>query len=268
MPEFNLLFGLILALAAVLFFFSSMVKILREYERGVIFRLGKKARSVFNPGGDGLGPGLLLLIPFVDKMVKVSLRTVAMDVPPQDVITRDNVSIKVNAVIYFRVLDPEKAIIQVEDYLYATSQMAQTTLRSVLGQQELDDLLAARDKINQQLQMIIDEHTDPWGVKVTNVEVKHIDLPQDMQRAMAKQAEAERERRAKVINADGEFQAAAKLSDAAQVLARYPIAVQLRYLQTMREVASERNTTTFFPIPIDIITPFLRGYVPPESGKP
>src|SRR3990172_7326691 len=249
MPEFNLLFGLILALAAVLFFFSSMVKILREYERGVIFRLGKKARSVFNPGGDGLRP-------------------VAMDVPPQDVITRDNVSIKVNAVIYFRVLDPEKAIIQVEDYLYATSQMAQTTLRSVLGQQELDDLLAARDKINQQLQMIIDEHTDPWGVKVTNVEVKHIDLPQDMQRAMAKQAEAERERRAKVINADGEFQAAAKLADAAQVLTRYPIAVQLRYLQTMREVASERNTTTFFPIPIDIITPFLRGYAPPESGKP
>jgi regulator of protease activity HflC (stomatin/prohibitin superfamily) len=268
MPEFNLLFGLILAAAAVLFFFSSMVKILREYERGVIFRLGKKARSVFNPGGDGLGPGLLLLIPFVDKMVKVSLRTVAMDVPPQDVITRDNVSIKVNAVIYFRVLDPEKAIIQVEDYLYATSQMAQTTLRSVLGQQELDDLLAARDKINQQLQKIIDEHTDPWGVKVSAVEVKHIDLPQDMQRAMAKQAEAERERRAKVINADGEFQAAAKLADAAQVLTRYPIAVQLRYLQTMREVASERNTTTFFPIPIDIITPFLRGYAPPESGKP
>ncbi len=268
MPEFNLLLGLILAVAAVLFFFSSMVKILREYERGVIFRLGKKARSVFNPGGDGLGPGLLLLIPFVDKMVKVSLRTVAMDVPPQDVITRDNVSIKVNAVIYFRVLDPEKAIIQVEDYLYATSQMAQTTLRSVLGQQELDDLLSARDKINQQLQKIIDEHTDPWGVKVTNVEVKHIDLPQDMQRAMAKQAEAERERRAKVINADGEFQASAKLADAAQVLARYPIAVQLRFLQTMREVASERNTTTFFPIPIDLVTPFLRGYAPPESGKP
>ena len=268
MPQFNLLFGLVLAVAAVLFFFSSMVKILREYERGVIFRLGKKARSVFNPGGDGLGPGLLLLIPFVDKMVKVSLRTVAMDVPPQDVITRDNVSIKVNAVIFFRVLDPEKAIIQVEDYLYATSQIAQTTLRSVLGQQELDDLLSARDKINQQLQKIIDEHTDPWGVKVSTVEVKHIDLPQDMQRAMSKQAEAERERRAKVINADGEFQAAAKLADAAQVLARYPIAVQLRFLQTMREVASERNTTTFFPIPIDLLTPFLRGYAPTESGKP
>jgi regulator of protease activity HflC (stomatin/prohibitin superfamily) len=266
MPEFSLLFGLILAVAAVLFFFSSMVKILREYERGVIFRLGKKARSVFNPGGDGLGPGLLLLIPFVDKMVKVSLRTVAMDVPPQDVITRDNVSIKVNAVIYFRVLDPEKAIIQVEDYLYATSQMAQTTLRSVLGQQELDDLLAARDKINQQLQKIIDEHTDPWGVKVSAVEVKHIDLPQDMQRAMAKQAEAERERRAKVINADGEFQAAATLSEAAEVLTRHPIAVQLRYLQTMREIASERSTTTFFPIPLDLFTPLLKAFNKGEDG--
>jgi regulator of protease activity HflC (stomatin/prohibitin superfamily) len=265
---FQWLISLIPVIVIVLFIIGSSVRILREYERGVIFRLGKKARSIFNPGGDGLGPGLLLLIPFVDKMVKVSLRTVAMDVPPQDVITRDNVSIKVNAVIYFRVLDPEKAIIQVEDYLYATSQIAQTTLRSVLGQQELDDLLSARDKINQQLQKIIDEHTDPWGVKVSTVEVKHIDLPQDMQRAMAKQAEAERERRAKVINADGEFQAAAKLSEAAQVLTRYPVAVQLRFLQTMREVASERNTTTFFPIPIDLVTPFLRGASPSESGKP
>ncbi len=262
------LFSFIPVVVIVLFIIGSSVRILREYERGVIFRLGKKARSIFNPGGSGLGPGLLLLIPFVDKMVKVSLRTVAMDVPPQDVITRDNVSIKVNAVIYFRVLDPEKAIIQVEDYLYATSQMAQTTLRSVLGQQELDDLLSARDKINQQLQKIIDEHTDPWGVKVSTVEVKHIDLPQDMQRAMAKQAEAERERRAKVINADGEFQAAAKLSEAAQVLTRYPVAVQLRFLQTMREVASERNTTTFFPIPIDLVSPFLRGASPSEAGKP
>ncbi|MBI3624631.1 MAG: slipin family protein [Candidatus Rokubacteria bacterium] len=262
------LFSFIPVVVIVLFIIGSSVRILREYERGVIFRLGKKARSIFNPGGDGLGPGLLLLIPFVDKMVKVSLRTVAMDVPPQDVITRDNVSIKVNAVIYFRVLDSEKAIIQVEDYLYATSQMAQTTLRSVLGQQELDDLLSARDKINQQLQKIIDEHTDPWGVKVSTVEVKHIDLPQDMQRAMAKQAEAERERRAKVINADGEFQAAAKLSEAAQVLTRYPVAVQLRFLQTMREVASERNTTTFFPIPIDLVSPFLRGASPSEAGKP
>jgi regulator of protease activity HflC (stomatin/prohibitin superfamily) len=262
------LFSFVPVVVIVLFIIGSSVRILREYERGVIFRLGKKARSIFNPGGAGLGPGLLLLIPFVDKMVKVSLRTVAMDVPPQDVITRDNVSIKVNAVIYFRVIDPEKAIIQVEDYLYATSQMAQTTLRSVLGQQELDDLLAARDKINQQLQKIIDEHTDPWGVKVSTVEVKHIDLPQDMQRAMAKQAEAERERRAKVINADGEFQAAAKLSEAAAVLSRYPIAIQLRFLQTMREVASERNTTTFFPVPIDLVAPFLRGPAPSESGKP
>ena len=262
------LFSFVPVVLIVLFIIGSSVRILREYERGVIFRLGKKARSIFNPGGAGLGPGLLLLIPFVDKMVKVSLRTVAMDVPPQDVITRDNVSIKVNAVIYFRVLDPEKAIIQVEDYLYATSQMAQTTLRSVLGQQELDDLLAARDKINQQLQKIIDEHTDPWGVKVSTVEVKHIDLPQDMQRAMAKQAEAERERRAKVINADGEFQAAAKLSEAAEVLSRYPIAIQLRFLQTMREVASERNTTTFFPVPIDLVAPFLRGTSPSGSGNP
>ncbi len=265
---FEWLISLIPVVVIVLFIFGSSVRILREYERGVIFRLGKKARSIFNPGGDGLGPGLLLLIPFVDKMVKVSLRTVAMDVPPQDVITRDNVSIKVNAVIYFRVLDSEKAIIQVEDYLYATSQIAQTTLRSVLGQQELDDLLSARDKINQQLQKIIDEHTDPWGVKVSTVEVKHIDLPQDMQRAMAKQAEAERERRAKVINADGEFQAAAKLSEAAEVLARFPIAIQLRFLQTMREVASERNTTTFFPVPIDLVAPFLRGAPPSGPGKP
>ena len=262
---FQWLLSFIPVVLVLLFVVGSSVRILREYERGVIFRLGKKARSIFNPGGDGLGPGLLLLIPFVDKMVKVSLRTVAMDVPPQDVITRDNVSIKVNAVIYFRVLDAEKAIIQVEDYLYATSQIAQTTLRSVLGQQELDDLLSARDKINQQLQKIIDEHTDPWGVKVSTVEVKHIDLPQDMQRAMAKQAEAERERRAKVINADGEFQASAKLAEAAQVLSRYPVAIQLRFLQTMREVASERNTTTFFPVPIDLVTPFI--HVAPPSGS-
>ncbi len=268
MPGLDVLFGIIPVIVIVLFLIGSSVRILREYERGVIFRLGKKARSVFNPGGDGLGPGLLLLIPFVDKMVKVSLRIVAMDVPPQDVITRDNVSIKVNAVIYFRVLDSEKAIIQVEDYLYATSQIAQTTLRSVLGQQELDDLLSARDKINQQLQRIIDEHTDPWGIKVTTVEVKHIDLPQDMQRAMAKQAEAERERRAKVINAEGEFQASARLSEAAEVLGRFPIAIQLRFLQTMREVASERNTTTFFPIPLDLFAPFLKALVPQEPSKP
>jgi regulator of protease activity HflC (stomatin/prohibitin superfamily) len=237
----------------VIVIFGSFVKILREYERAVIFRLGRSARSILNPGGQGNGPGLVLLVPIIDKMVKVSLRTVAMDVPPQDVITRDNVSIKVNAVIFFRVVEPERAIISVEDYLYATSQIAQTTLRSVLGQVELDDLLSARDKINQQLQRIIDEHTDPWGIKVTTVEVKHIDLPQDMQRAMSKQAEAERERRAKVINADGEFQAAAKLAEAAQVLTQYPVSIQLRYLQTMREIASERNTTTFFPLPMDVL---------------
>jgi regulator of protease activity HflC (stomatin/prohibitin superfamily) len=248
---------LIVLAAAIVFFVGSFVRILREYERAVIFRLGRSALAILNPGGQGRGPGLVLLLPFIDKMVKVSLRTVAMDVPPQDVITRDNVSIKVNAVIYFRVVDPERAVISVEDYLYATSQMAQTTLRSVLGQVELDDLLSARDKINQQLQRIIDEHTDPWGIKVTTVEVKHIDLPQDMQRAMAKQAEAERERRAKVINAEGEAQAAAKLSEAAQVLTQYPVAVQLRYLQTMREIASERNTTTFFPLPMDLIGALL-----------
>jgi regulator of protease activity HflC (stomatin/prohibitin superfamily) len=242
---------------ALLFFFGSYVRVLREYERAVIFRLGRTARALANPGGQGNGPGLVLLAPFIDKMVKVSMQTVALDVPPQDVITRDNVSIKVSAVIYFRVVDPERAVVAVQDYLYATSQIAQTTLRSVLGQVELDDLLSARDKINQQLQRIIDEHTEPWGIKVATVEVKQIDLPQDMQRAMAKQAEAERERRAKVINADGEFQAASKLAEAADLLARSPISVQLRYLQTMREIASERSTTTFFPLPIDLIGTML-----------
>jgi regulator of protease activity HflC (stomatin/prohibitin superfamily) len=255
---------LLVVVIAVLLFIGSFAKILREYERGVIFRLGRSARAVLNPGGQGNGPGLVLLVPLIDKMVKVSLQTVALDVPPQDVITRDNVSIKVSAVIYFRVIDPEKAVIAVQDYLYATSQIAQTTLRSVLGQVELDDLLSARDKINQQLQRIIDEHTEPWGIKVANVEVKQIDLPQDMQRAMAKQAEAERERRAKVINADGEFQAAAKLSEAAEVLTRYPVAVQLRYLQTMREIASERNTTTFFPLPMDLLGPIIAAA---QGGK-
>ena len=248
---------LVPAVVIVLFFLSSAIKILREYERGVIFRLGRLIGAK--------GPGIILLIPVVDKMVKVSLRTVAMDVAPQDVITRDNVSVKVNAVLFFRVVDPRAAVVQVEDYLYATSQISQTTLRSVLGQVELDDLLASRDQVNQQLQRIIDQHTDPWGVKVTAVEVKHVDLPQDMQRAMSKQAEAERERRAKVINAEGEFQAAEKLAQAAQVLASTPIAVQLRFLQTMREVASERNTTTFFPIPIDLFAPFVRGFQPPAQ---
>jgi regulator of protease activity HflC (stomatin/prohibitin superfamily) len=249
----------VVVVVAAMFFIGSFARILREYERAVIFRLGRSARAILNPGGHGNGPGLVLMVPFIDKMVRVSLQTVALDVPPQDVITRDNVSIKVSAVIYFRVIDPEKAVIAVQDYLYATSQIAQTTLRSVLGQVELDDLLSARDKINQQLQRIIDEHTEPWGIKVLNVEVKQIDLPQDMQRAMAKQAEAERERRAKVINAEGEFQAAAKLGEAAEVLTRFPVAVQLRYLQTMREIASERNTTTFFPLPMDLLGPILQG---------
>src|SRR5438552_13622401 len=268
MGGFELIFGLVPLIVILVFVFASAVRILREYERGVIFRFGRQAPAIVNPGGDGSGPGLLLLIPFVDKMVKVSLRTVVMDVPPQDVITRDNVSVKVNAVIFFRVLDANKAVISVEDYLYATSQMAQTTLRSVLGQQELDDLLASREKINEELTRIIDQHTNPWGVKVAAVEVKNVDLPQDMQRAMSKQAEAERERRAKVINAEGEFQAAAKLAEAADVLTRFPIAVQLRYLQTMREIASERNTTTFFPLPIDLFTPLLRAFgeaLPPKS---
>ena len=245
------------ALIIVLFFLSSAIKILREYERGVIFRLGRLIGAK--------GPGIIFLIPVVDKMVKVSLRTVAMDVAPQDVITRDNVSVKVNAVIFFRVIDPREAIVQVEDYLYATSQISQTTLRSVLGQAELDDLLAERERVNQQLQRIIDQHTDPWGVKVTAVEVKHVDLPQDMQRAMSRQAEAERERRAKVINAEGEYQAAERLAQAANVLAATPVAVQLRFLQTMREVASERNTTTFFPIPIDLFAPFIREVPPPPK---
>ena len=256
--------GVIGVVVVILFFLWSSVRVLREYERAVIFRLGRLSKAFINLGGEGNGPGLIILLPIFDKMVKVSLRTVAMDVPPQDVITRDNVSIKVNAVIFFRVVDPQRAVVAVEDYLYATSQLSQTTLRSVLGQQELDDLLAARDKINQLLQRIIDEHTDPWGVKVGTVEVKHVDLPQYMQRAMSKQAEAERERRAKVINAEGEFQAAAKLSEAAHVLAQNPIAIQLRFLQTMREVASERNTTTFFPIPIDLFQPFLTSL---KEGK-
>jgi|SRR5262245_8474440 len=268
MGGFELNVGVVLVMVIVIFVLATSVRILREYERAVIFRLGRRTSAVFNPGADGSGPGVLLLIPFIDKMVRVSLRTVTTDVPPQDVITRDNVSVKVNAVIFFRVLDAPKAVISVQDYLYATSQMAQTTLRSVLGQQELDDLLASREKINAELTRIIDQHTNPWGVKVAAVEVKNVDLPQAMQRAMSKQAEAERERRAKVINAEGEFQAAAKLAEAAEVLSRHPIAVQLRYLQTMREVASERNTTTFFPLPIDLFTPLLQalGATPPPKS--
>ncbi|THU41940.1 slipin family protein [Niastella caeni] len=233
----------------LIFVLSSAIRILREYERGVVFRLGRLI-SV-------RGPGLILLIPVIDKMVKVSLRTVVMDVPPQDIITEDNVSIKVNAVVYFRVLQPQKAIVEVENYLVATSQFSQTTLRSVLGQSELDDLLSQREKINQKLQQIIDTHTEPWGIKVSNVEVKQIDLPQEMQRAMAKQAEAERERRSKVIAAEGEFQASQRLADAAHILSEQPSALTLRYLQTLREIATENNSTTIFPVPIDLLKPFL-----------
>jgi regulator of protease activity HflC (stomatin/prohibitin superfamily) len=238
----------------VIILFSSAIRILREYERGVIFRLGRLI------SGDGVkGPGLILLIPFVDRMVKVSLRTVVLDVPPQDVITQDNVSIKVNAVVYFRVMEPQKAVVQVENFLAATSQISQTTLRSVLGQSELDDLLSQRDKINHKLQQIIDTNTEPWGVKVSNVEVKQIDLPQEMQRAMAKQAEAERERRSKVIAAEGEFQASKRLADAAKILGEQPSALTLRYLQTLREIATENNSTTIFPVPIDLLKPFLNS---------
>jgi regulator of protease activity HflC (stomatin/prohibitin superfamily) len=237
----------------VIYLFSSAVRVLREYERGVVFRLGRLSRALFNPGGNGNGPGLMLLLPLIDKMVKVSLRTVAMDVPSQDTITRDNVSLKVNAVIYFRVMDPERAVVAVEDYLFATSQIAQTTLRSVLGQSELDELLAERDRINQKLQRIIDEHTEPWGIKVSAVEVKFIDLPQEMQRAMARQAEAEREKRAKIIHAEGELQASEKLAQAAKVIASEPVTIQLRYLQTLTEIGTEKNTTVVFPLPIDIV---------------
>jgi regulator of protease activity HflC (stomatin/prohibitin superfamily) len=249
MQEFGAIF-LVLILFIIIIIGNS-VRILREYERGVIFRLGRLIAMK--------GPGLIFLIPIVDKMVKVSLRTVVLDVPPQDVITKDNVSIKVNAVVYFRVVQPDKAIVEVENFLFATSQLSQTTLRSILGQSELDELLSARDKINAELQKMIDHQTEPWGIKVSNVEVKHIDLPVEMQRAMARQAEAERERRAKVIHAEGEFQAAQRLSDAAVVIEDHPMALQLRYLQTLTEVASEKNSTTIFPIPIDLIAPFLKA---------
>jgi regulator of protease activity HflC (stomatin/prohibitin superfamily) len=233
----------------VLMLLASSIRILREYERGVIFRLGRLI--------DSKGPGLIFLIPLVDRMVKVSLRTIVLDVPPQDVITRDNVSVKVSAVVYFRVIDSSRAIVEVENYLFATSQLSQTTLRSILGQSELDELLAEREKINKWLQEIIDAQTEPWGIKVSLVEVKHIDLPQEMQRAMAKQAEAERERRAKVIAAEGEFQASTKLAEAAKILSTDPAALQLRYLQTLTIVAAENNSTTLFPIPIDLFKPFM-----------
>lgn len=243
------MYTIIAILVLTVFFLSAAIRILNEYERGVIFRLGRVIKAK--------GPGLIILIPIVDKMVKVSMRLVAMDVDPQDVITRDNVSVKVNAVIYFRVIEPIKAVIEVEEYNYAVSQLSQTTLRSVCGQAELDELLSAREKINSQLQEILDMHTDPWGIKVTTVELKHIDLPQEMQRSMAKQAEAERERRAKIINAEGEFQAANKLAEAAEIIREHPMALQLRYLQTMREISAEQNTTTIFPFPLELFKPFL-----------
>jgi len=239
---------LVLVVILGILFLSSALKVVREYDRGVIFRLGKSIGAK--------GPGLIILIPIIDKMVKISLRVITLDIPTQDIITKDNVSVKVNAVLYFRVVDPVKAIINVEDYLFATGQLAQTTLRSILGQVELDELLSKREEINEQLQKIVDDQTDPWGVKVSLVELKHVDLPQEMQRAMAKQAEAERERRAKIIHAEGEFQASEKLAKAAEIIGTQPAALQLRYLQTLTEVASENNSTLVFPFPIEFLKAF------------
>lgn len=244
-PLIAIIFGVVIVLILLI----SAIRILKEYERGVIFRFGRLRGAK--------GPGIFVIIPFVDKMIKVDLRTVTMDVPPQDIITHDNVPVKVNAVVYFRVMDPEKSIVKIEKYILATSQIAQTTLRSILGQVELDDLLARREKINKELQKIIDEQTDPWGVKVSNVEIKDVELPQSIQRAFAKQAEAERERRAKIISAEGEFQASEKLSNAAEVLGKFPISVQLRFLQTLKEIATEQNSTIVFPVPIDLVNAFM-----------
>lgn len=241
-------FFITLAIVVLMILFNA-IKVLQEYERAVVFRLGRFAGV--------RGPGLVLIIPFIEKIVRVSLRVVTHDVPPQDVITRDNVSVKVNAVVYFRVMEPEKAIIEIENYQFATSQISQTTLRSVVGSAELDELLSEREKLNKELQTIIDKQTDPWGIKVSTVEIKHVDLPQDMQRAMARQAESERDRRAKVINAMGEFQAAEKLVAAAKLMEQSPVTIQLRYLQTLVEIAAENNSTTLFPIPIDLFKPFL-----------
>ena len=249
----NGLYGLIFVVVLLIILLSSMIKVLREYERGVIFRLG---RLLPKPKG----PGLVFLIPGIDRMQRISLRTIVMDVPPQDVITKDNVSVKVNAVIFFRVMEPGQAVVEVEDYMYATSQLAQTTLRSVLGQSELDELLSSREKINGKLQDILDRHTDPWGIKVSTVEVKHVDLPEVMQRAMSRQAEAERDRRAKVINAEGEFQASHRLAEASGVIEDHPMALQLRFLQTLTEVAAENNSTVVFPVPIDLFEPFIRAH--------
>lgn len=248
----NISAGLLAIIVVVVFILANAIRILREYERGAIFRLGRLIGAK--------GPGLILLIPLIDKMVKVSLRVITMDVPSQDVITKDNVSVKVNAVVYFRVLDAAKAIVEVEDFLYATSQISQTTLRSVLGQVELDELLSRREKINEELQKIIDYQTEPWGIKVSVVEVKNVDLPEEMRRAIARQAEAERERRAKVIHAQGEFQASQKLADAANVISAAPGALQLRFLGTLAEIATEKNSTTIFPVPIDLFAPFLDKY--------
>lgn len=245
------MYTMIVLVVLVVMFLASAIRVLNEYERGVIFRLGRVL--------DVKGPGLIILIPVLDRMIKVDMRTITMDVPPQDVITRDNISIKVNAVVYFRVMDANSAVIQVENYLYATSQLSQTTLRSVCGQFEMDEILSEREKINLQLQEILDRSTDSWGIKVSHVEVKQIDLPEEMKRAIAKQAEAERERRAKIIAADGEYQAAQKLIEAAALMNTEPISVQLRYLQTLNQIAAENNSTTVFPIPIDLFTPFLKG---------
>jgi regulator of protease activity HflC (stomatin/prohibitin superfamily) len=246
--------GILLVVVVILLL--NGVRILREYERAVIFRLGRVTTAIIG----GHGPGLIILLPFIDKMVKVSLRTVTMDVPPQDVITADNVTVKVNAIVYFRVVDPQRAILEVEDYLYATSQIAQTTLRSVLGQSQLDELLTKREQVNAALQRIIDQQTEPWGIKVSTVEVKNVDLPQEMIRAIAKQAEAERERRAKVIHALGEFEAAQKLSDAADIVSVNPTTLQLRFLQTLTEISSEKNSTIIFPVPIDLLSPLIKRH--------
>jgi regulator of protease activity HflC (stomatin/prohibitin superfamily) len=245
------LYPVILIVAATVVFFSQAIRVLKEYERGVVFRLGRFLTVK--------GPGLIILIPFIDKMEKVSLRTVAMDVPPQDIITKDNVTTKVNAVVYFRVMDAQRAVIEVEDYLFATSQLAQTTLRSILGESELDEILSEREKINEHLQTVLDRQTDAWGIKVSLVELKHIDLPQEMQRAMARQAEAERERRAKIISAEGEFQASQRLADAARVIEQHPVAIQLRYMQTLVEISADKNSTIIFPLPVEMLSGIIEN---------
>jgi regulator of protease activity HflC (stomatin/prohibitin superfamily) len=260
--------AVVLTIIGILVFFAiivlaSAIRVLREYERGVVFRLGRLIGQK--------GPGLVLLIPMIDRMVKVDLRTVTLNIPPQEIITRDNVPASVNAVCYFRVVDANNAIVQVENYLQATSQIAQTTLRAVLGRAELDTLLAERDRLNDELQRIIDDQTEPWGIKVTTVEIKDVEIPQTMQRAMARQAEAERERRAKIIAAEGEFQAADKLAQAAQKIGEHPVAIQLRFLQTLVEIGSENNSTTVFPLPVELLTPFIEaarrsGNLPPSQG--